>query len=94
MLKQELLRTITGFLNTAEGYGLIVLGVRDPSKPGGRVKCLDKNLFKWDRAGQIKAHIRDTILGRLKSIQRAIAPPRLGVRVFDCRGDCGFNTDG
>jgi len=34
-LDQELLRTITGFLNTAEGYGFIALGVRDPSKPGG-----------------------------------------------------------
>jgi hypothetical protein len=33
-LDQELLRTITSFLNTAEGYGFIALGVRDPSKPG------------------------------------------------------------
>jgi hypothetical protein len=94
MLEQELLRTITGFLNTAEGYGLIALGVRDPSKPGGRVKCLDKNLFKWNKAGEIEAHIRDTILENLKTIPRAITPPHLGVRVFDCRSDCGLGRDG
>jgi len=93
-LGQELLRTITGFLNTAEGYGFIALGVRDPSKPGERVKCLDKDLFKWNKAGQIEAHIRDTILGNLKSIPRAIVPPRLGVKVFDCRSDCGLGRDG
>jgi hypothetical protein len=93
-LDKELLRAITSFLNTAEGYGLIVLGVRDPSKPGERVKCLDKNLFKWDKAGQIEAHIRDTILGNLKSIPRAITPPHLGVKIFDCRSDCGLGEDG
>ncbi|MEM0004609.1 MAG: ATP-binding protein [Desulfurococcaceae archaeon] len=94
MLKRELLRTITGFLNTAEGYGFVALGVRDPSKPGERVKCLDKNLFKWDKAGQIEAHIRDTILGNLKSIPRAVTPPHLGVKIFDCRSDCGLGEDG
>jgi hypothetical protein len=94
MLREELLRTVVGFLNTAEGHGLIVLGVRDPSKPGERVKCLDKNLFKWNKAGQIEAHIRDTILENLKTISRAITPPHLGVRVFDCRSDCGLGRDG
>jgi hypothetical protein len=93
-LREELLRTVVGFLNTAEGYGLIVLGAGDPSKPGERVKCLDKNLFKWNKAGQIEAHIRDTILGNLKSIPRAATPPHLGVRVFDCRSDCGLGEDG
>jgi hypothetical protein len=93
-LDQELLRTITSFLNTAEGYGFIALGVRDPSKPGERVKCLDKNLFKWNKVGQIEAHIRDTILGNLKSIPRAITPPRLGVEVFDCKSDCDLDRDG
>jgi hypothetical protein len=94
MLKPELLRTITGFLNTAEGYGFVALGVRDPSKPGERVECLDKNLFKWDKAGQIEAHIRDTILGNLKTIPRAVTPPHLGVKIFDCRSDCGLGEDG
>ena len=93
-LREELLRAVVGFLNTAEEYGLIVLGVRDPSKPGERVKCLDKNLFKWDKAGQIEAHIRDTILGNLKSIPRAVTPPHLGVKIFDCRSDCGLREDG
>jgi hypothetical protein len=93
-LREELLRAVVGFLNTVEGYGLIVLGARDPSKPGERVKCLDKNLFKWDKAGQIEAHIRDTILNSLRSIPRAIALPHLGVRVFDCRSDCGLGEDG
>jgi hypothetical protein len=93
-LREELLRTVVGFLNTAEGYGLIVLGVRDPSKPGERVKCLDKNLFKWDKAGQIEAHIRDIILDSLRSIPRAIALPHLGVKVFDCGSGCGLREDG
>jgi hypothetical protein len=93
-LDQELLRTIVGFLNADRGDGLLVLGVRDPSKPGERVKCLNKNLFKWDKAGQIETHIRDTILGSLRSIPRAIAPPHLGVRVFDCRNDCDLGRDG
>ena len=79
-LDKELLRAITGFFNTAEGNGLIVLSEKDPSKAGERVKCLNKNLFKWDKAGQIETHIRDTILGNLKSIPRAVKPPHLGVK--------------
>lgn len=71
-----------------------MLGTRDPSKPVERVKCLDKNLFKWNKAGQIEAHIRDTMLGNLKSIPRAATPQHLGVRVFDCRRDCGLGRDG
>ncbi len=61
------------------------------------MKCLDKNLFKWNKVGQIEAHIRDTIytiLGNLKSIPRAITPPRLGVKVFDCKSDCDLDRDG
>jgi hypothetical protein len=46
---------------------------------------LDNN--EWDKAGQIEAHIRDIILENLKTIPCAIAPPHLGVRVFDCRSD-------
>ena len=95
-LREELLRTVVGFLNTAERYGLIVLGASDPGRPGERVRCLDKdkNLFKWDKAGQVEAHIRDTILENLKTTPRAITPPHLGVRVFDCRSDCGLGRDG
>ena len=51
-------------------------------------------MFKWDKAGQIEAHIRDTILGNLKGIPRAVTPPHLGVKIFDCRSDCGLGRDG
>jgi hypothetical protein len=95
-LRGELLRTVVVFLNTAEGYGLIVLGASNPGRPGERVRRLDKdkNLFKWDKAGQVEAHIRDTILGNLKTIPRTITPPHLGVKIFDCRSDCGLGEDG
>jgi hypothetical protein len=42
-MDRELLRAIVGFLNVPEGYGLLALGVRDPSKPRGRVACLSKD---------------------------------------------------
>jgi hypothetical protein len=93
-MDRELLRAVVGFLNAPEGYGLVALGVRDPGRPGERVACLSKDLFEWRRPGEIEAHVRDAILGNLKSVPRAIAPPRIGVRVFDCRGDCGLGRDG
>jgi hypothetical protein len=93
-MDRELLRAVVGFLNAPEGYGLVALGLRDPGKPGERVACLSKDLFEWRRPGEIEAHVRDTILGNLKSIPRAVALPRIGVRVFDCRSDCGLGRDG
>jgi hypothetical protein len=93
-MDRELLRTIVGFLNTPEGYGLLVLGVRDPGKSGERVTCLPKGLFDWGRPGEIEAHVRDTVLSNLRSIPRAITLPRLGVKVFDCKSDCGLDRDG
>jgi hypothetical protein len=93
-MDRELLRAVVGFLNAPEGYGLVALGVRDPGRPGERVACLSKDLFEWRRPGEIEAHVRDAILGNLKSVPRAIAPPRIGVRVFDCRSDCGLGRDG
>jgi hypothetical protein len=68
--------------------------LRDPGRPGERVACLSKDLFEWRRPGEIEAHVRDAILGNLKTIPRAITPPHLGVRVFDCRSECGLGRDG
>jgi hypothetical protein len=93
-MDRELLRAVVGFLNAPEGYGLVALGVRNPGRSGERVACLSKDLFEWRRPGEIEAHVRDAILGNLKSVPRAIAPPRIGVRVFDCRSDCGLGRDG
>jgi len=90
---KEVLRAVVGFLNTQDGEGLLALGVNDPSREGERVACT-KWPSKWKNAGEVEQHIRDIIVKHLGSIPRAIFPPLLTVKVFNCMSDCALNRDG
>jgi len=90
---KEVLRAVVGFLNTQDGEGLLALGVNDPSRKGERVECT-KWPSKWKKASEVEQHIRDIIVKHLGSIPRAIFPPLLTVKVFNCRSDCALDKDG
>jgi hypothetical protein len=90
---KEVLRAVVGFLNTQEGEGLLALGVNDPSREGGRVECTEWP-SKWKKASEVEQHIQGIISTHLGSIPRAIFPPLLTVKVFNCRSDCALGKDG
>jgi len=87
------LRAVVGFLNTQEGEGLLALGVNDPSRKGERVECTEWP-SKWKKASEVEQHIQGIISTHLGSIPRAIFPPLLTVKVFNCRSDCALGKDG
>ncbi|MFP3287586.1 MAG: ATP-binding protein [Acidilobus sp.] len=89
---KEVLRAVVGFLNTQDGEGLLALGVNDPSREGERVVCTEWPSKK--DASEVEQHIRDIIVKHVGSIPRAIFPPLLTVKVFNCRRDCGLEKDG
>jgi hypothetical protein len=90
---KEVLRAVVGFLNTQEGEGLLALGVNDPSRKEERVECTEWP-SKWKKASEVEQHIQGIISTHLGSIPRAIFPPLLTVKVFNCRRDCGLEKDG
>ncbi|AMD30146.1 ATP-binding protein [Acidilobus sp. 7A] len=91
---KEVLRAVVGFLNTQEGEGLLALGVNDPSRKEERVVCTEWP-SKWKKASEVEQHIQGIIsTSHLGSIPRAILPPLLTVKVFNCRSDCALNKDG
>ena len=75
-IKEQILKSIVGFLNSAEGEGLLIVGVSDNKEIRGIIKAhLDKE--------KIRNWIRDGV----GSVPRAIAPPEYDIMEVDVGED-------
>jgi len=84
-LRELIMKSVVGFLNSDTGEGLLILGV------GGRERaeklvCVPRELLGQDR-DVVMSKIRNWVFNYLASIPPMIVAPRLLVKVFDCR-DC------
>jgi len=81
-LKEGVLRSIVAFLNS-NGYGILVLGVRD-EKGEKRIAGISTKLVKGRNPAEVEGHLRNIVFNGLKSHPSATAPPLLHIKVFDC----------
>ena len=60
-LKEEgVLRSIVAFLNSKDGYGLLVLGVRD-EKGEKRIAGISTKLVKGRNPAEVEGHLRNIV---------------------------------
>jgi len=81
-LKEGVLRSIVAFLNS-NGYGILVLGVRD-ERGEKRIAGISTKLVKGRNPAEVEGHLRNIVFNGLKSYPPATAPPLLCIKVFDC----------
>jgi hypothetical protein len=81
-LKEGVLRSIVAFLNS-NGYGILVLGVRD-EKGEKRIAAISTKLVKGRNPAEVEGHLRSIVFNGLKSHPPATAPLLLRIKVFDC----------
>jgi hypothetical protein len=95
-LKEAILKNVVAFLNTSEGRGLLILGIKDVRKERYEKKItgVPKDLVGGRTSGEVEGYIREIVFSKLKSIPPFVAPPRLDVKVFDCKSDCELSRDG
>lgn len=91
-LKEGVLRSIVAFLNSKDGYGLLVLGVRD-EKGEKRITGISTKLVKGRNPAEVEGHLRNIVFNGLKSHPSATAPPLLHIKVFEC-SECGLGKEG
>jgi len=90
-LKELVLKSVVGFLNSDEGRGLLILGVEGKER-AGRLVCIPRGLL-GDRREVSESRLRNWVFSYLGSIPPTIASPRIFVKVFDCM-ECGLSSDG
>jgi hypothetical protein len=90
--KSLILKPVTAFLNSPEGRGLLIIGVRGKERFEG-VECIPRD-DKFRSREAVEAFIRETIFSHLKALPNYRAPPLLKVKTFSCREDCRLDQDG
>ncbi|MCL7390035.1 MAG: ATP-binding protein [Thaumarchaeota archaeon] len=90
--KSVILRSVSAFLNSSEGRGLLVIGVRGKERFEG-VECIPRD-EKFRSREAVEAFIRETIFSHIKALPDYRVPPLLKVKVFSCKEDCGLDQDG
>lgn len=90
--KSLILKPVTAFLNSPEGRGLLIIGVRGKER-FERVECIPRD-EKFRSREAVEAFIRETIFSHLKALPDYKVPPLLKVKVFSCREDCELDQDG
>jgi len=91
-LRELVLKSVVGFLNSDEGRGLLILGVEGKER-AERLACIPRRLL-GDRREVAESRLRNWVFSYLGSIPPALAPPRIFVKVFDCMKECGLSSDG
>ena len=91
-LKEGVLRSIVAFLNSKDGYGILVLGVRD-EKGEKRIAGISTKLVKGRNPAEVEGHLRSIVFNGLKSHPPATAPLLLRIKVFDC-SEFGLGEEG
>jgi hypothetical protein len=93
-IKRKILENVTAFLNSRDGRGFIVFGVKGKDV-AEKVACIPKGIIRdSENIDTVESFIRDSILAHLKSIPKHPASPFLSIKIFDCRVDCNVNRDG
>jgi predicted HTH transcriptional regulator len=59
-LKEGVLRSIVAFLNSKDGYGLLVLGVRD-ERSEKRITGISTKLVKGRNPAEVEGHLRNIV---------------------------------
>jgi hypothetical protein len=89
--KSIILKSVSAFLNSSEGRGLLVIGVKGKERFEG-VECIPRD-ERFRSREAVEAFIRETIFSHLKALPDYKVPPLLKVKVFSCREDCGLDQD-
>jgi hypothetical protein len=90
--KSIILKSVSAFLNSSDGRGLLVIGVRGKERFEG-VECIPRD-EKFRSREAVEAFIRETIFSHIKALPDYRASPLLKVKVFSCREDCRLDQDG
>jgi hypothetical protein len=90
--KSLILKPVTAFLNSPEGRGLLIIGVRGKERFEG-VECIPRD-DKFRSREAVEAFIREIIFSHLKALPDYRVPPLLKVKAFSCKEDCRLNQDG
>jgi hypothetical protein len=94
-LREKILRNITAFLNSGDGRGLIVFGVRGEEEIE-KIVCIPRGIIRGslEDKDDVVSFVRESVFDHLKSIPNYPVPPYLSIRVFDCKTDCNIEQDG
>jgi hypothetical protein len=90
--KSIILKSVSAFLNSPNGRGLLVIGARGKERFEG-VECIPRD-ERFRSREAVEAFIRETIFSHIKALPDYKVPPLLKVKVFSCREDCGLDQDG
>ena len=86
-LAELIMKSVVGFLNSDEGEGILILGIRGKER-AEELACIPRKLLGHNKDAA-ESKLRNWVFSYLASIPPMITPPRLIVRVFDCR-ECGL----
>ena len=89
-IKELIVKTVVGFLNTDDGEGLLVLGI-EGKEHAEKLKCIPYELLGTKR-DVVESKIRNWIFSSLGSIPSAITPPKIYVKAFDAE-ECGVTEN-
>jgi hypothetical protein len=90
--RNHILRSVTAFLNSSEGRGLLIIGVKGKER-FERVECIPREK-KFGNREAVETFIRETIFSYIKALPDYRVPPLLKVKAFSCREDCRLDQDG
>ena len=86
-LAEIIMRSTVGFLNSDVGEGILILGIRGKER-AEELACIPRKLLGRNK-DVAESKLRNWVFSYLASIPLMITPPRLIVKVFDCR-ECGL----